>query len=91
MASDISKWRGIPRDTSPEAYWIHREALRQLGTAGRLRLAFDISEQMWRTAKAGIRRRHPDYSDEKVQLALVRMRLGEELFRIRYPDEEVSP
>jgi hypothetical protein len=90
MLSDISKWRGIPLDTSPEVYWAHREALRRLGTAGRLRLAFDISEQMWRTAKAGIRRRHPEYSEEKVQLALIRMRLGEKLFRIKYPDEEVS-
>jgi hypothetical protein len=91
MASDISNWRGIPLDTPPEVYWTHREALQKLGAAGRLQLAFDISEQMWRTARAGIQRRHPEYSNEQVQLALIRLRLGEKLFRIGYPDVEVSP
>jgi hypothetical protein len=91
MASDIAKWRGIPLDTPPDVYWAHREALQKLGAEGRLRLAFDISEQMWRTAKAGIRRRHPEYSEAQLQLAFIRMRLGEKLFRIKYPDEEVSP
>lgn len=88
MAADISKWRGYSLDTSPQIFRMECEALRRLGTEGRLRLAFDLSDQLWRTAEEGIRRRHPDYSEEQVRLALVRMRLGDELFRIGYPKPE---
>jgi hypothetical protein len=80
---------GIPRDTSRNAFWVHCAALRKLGTSGRLRLAFDLTEQVWKTAEAGIRRRHPEFSDEQVRLALIKMRLGDELFRIGYPEREV--
>ncbi len=62
-----------------------------MGTAGRLRLAFDLSDQVWKTTEAGIRRRHPDYSDEQVRLAFVRMRLGNDLFQIGFPGQEVAP
>jgi hypothetical protein len=76
---------GIPRDTSREAFWMQCAALRELGTAGRLRLAFDLTEQVWKTAAAGIRRRHPEYSDEEVRIAAIRMRLGNELFKLGFP------
>jgi hypothetical protein len=81
---------GIPRDTSRKAFWTQCSALRQLGTEGRLRLAFDLTEQVWKTVEAGIRRRHPEYSDEQIRLAIIRLRLGKELFRLGYPDQEVS-
>jgi hypothetical protein len=86
---DVDHLTGIPRDTSREAFWVQCAALRRLGTAGRLRLAFDLTEQVWKTVTAGIRRRHPEYSEEQVRLAMIRLRLGDDLFRIGYPGEEV--
>jgi hypothetical protein len=86
---DVERLTGIPRDTSPEAFWIQCAALRQLGISGRLQLAFDLTEQVWKNVAAGIRRRHPDYTDQQVRLAIIRLRLGEELFRLGYSDQKV--
>lgn len=91
MAVDVEQISGIPRDTSPDAFWAQCNALRRLGTAGRLRLAFDLTDQVWKTTEAGIRRRHPEYSDEQVRLALIRMRLGNDLFQIGFPGQQVVP
>ena len=87
---DVDRLTGIPRDTSPEAFWIHCEALRRLGTAGRLRLAFDLTQQVWNTVEVGIRRRNPEYSDDQVRMMIIRMRLGEELFRLGFPAREAK-
>jgi hypothetical protein len=84
---DSHKFTGIPRDTTPEAFWIQCEALRRLGVAGRLRLAFELTQQVWDTVEAGIRRRNPEYNNEQVQMMVVRLRLGEDLFRIGFPQQ----
>ena len=88
---DMNRLTGIPRDTSPNAYWIQCEALRRLGTAGRLRLAFDLTQQVWDTVEEGIRRRNPEYTDDQVRMVIVRLRLGEELFRIGFPAQGAKP
>lgn len=37
--------------------------------------------------EAAVRRRHPEYSDHDVHLALVRRRYGDDLVRGAWPDE----
>jgi hypothetical protein len=53
-------------DTSPAAAARHLELYRQIGTARRTQIAADLSDAVRATAIAGIRRRHPDYSDGDV-------------------------
>jgi hypothetical protein len=45
----------------------------------RLELALAMSEDIRRLAEAGIRNRHPEYSDQRVMEALTDMLLGPEL------------
>jgi len=78
-------------DTSREAGRMHMEALRRLGIAGRARMTFELSDDLRRVAEAGVRHRHPDYDDDMVQLALVRLWLGPELFRLVQPAVEIDP
>jgi hypothetical protein len=40
-------------------------------------------------AEAGIRARHPDYDDERVRLALVRLLYGDDLVREAWPGREL--
>ena len=47
--------------------------------------AISMSEQLYEFAASGVRQRHPSYSEEEVQLALRRMRLGDALFRQAWP------
>ncbi len=35
---------------------------------------------------SGIRARHPEYTDEQVRLAAIRIWLSPEVFRLAYPD-----
>ncbi len=81
---------GIPRDTTPEAYRVQCNVLRRTSLDQRLQQTFDLIEMAEEFAAAGIRRRHPDYTPAQVHLALARMRLGDDLFRLAFPHVEVS-
>lgn len=80
-----------PRDTSSEAAAVQAEAFRRAGPEGRLRMALEMSEEMASVVEAGVRLRHPEYSDDEVRLAGIRIRLGDELFMAVYPDAKVEP
>jgi hypothetical protein len=39
----------------------------------------------------GVRSRHPEYTPRQVELAVIRMMVGDDLFRRAYPGEDVRP
>ena len=65
----------VPLDTSPEADRLQKEAYRAMGPAGRLRVAFELSDLTHAFAGAGIRRLHPELSEEEA-----RRKLAERLY-----------
>jgi hypothetical protein len=77
--------RALPADTTLEAMRVQMGIWQRLGPAGRQRLAFEMSERVRQIAREGIRRRHPEYTDDQVRLAEIRVRLGRELFQQVYP------
>ena len=54
--------------------------------ARKVELVVQMSEEAWELAADGIRMRHPEYEPQKVTSALWRLRLGDELFRLVWPD-----
>ena len=72
-------------DTSPEADAVQVEAYRKMGGAGRVQVMFRLNEMVRRAAMAGIRRRHPEYNDADVLLALAELLYGEDLVRRAWP------
>ena len=56
-----------------------------MGPAGRANLAARLSADTRELARDGIRSRHPDYSEEELELALRRLWLGDLLFRRAWP------
>ena len=54
-------------------------------------MVFDLNEGLRAMIEDGVRYRHPDYNQEQVRLAVVRMMLGERLFHHVYPGVEVKP
>ena len=68
-----------PADTSREAWQVHLEALRRLTGPERVAMAFEMSAAARDLTEAGIRHRHPDWSDEQVRDALLELLLGEQL------------
>ena len=55
---------GRPRDTDPEAYEKQTEAYRRMSGRDRVAVSFRLNEVTRSAAAAGIRSRHPHYSEE---------------------------
>lgn len=86
MESDM----GTFSDTSKEAAAVQREVLRKMGPEGRLRLTFQLCDQLREVTKAGIRHRHPDYTERQVTQAYLRLICDEELFQEMFPGCEIA-
>ena len=69
----------VARDTSAAARRIQIEALRRLDGPTRLQMALRMSDDSREITLAGIRHRHPDWTDDDVHRELLRLLLGREL------------
>jgi hypothetical protein len=69
----------IARDTSTKARRVQVEALRRLDGPTRLQMALRMSDDSRDVTLAGIRHRHPDWTDDDVHRELLRLLLGREL------------
>ncbi|MCK6507775.1 hypothetical protein L6R53_31150 [Myxococcota bacterium] len=78
-----------PGDTTAGAHAAQLRAYRRLGPERRLELGLELAESGRDLARAGIRARHPDYSDADVEDALRVMYLGEDLFAQAWPGRRV--
>ena len=75
----------IPRDTSPEAQAAQQRWLARLTPEQKVELAFQMSEEVREIARAGIASRHPEYSRQDVNFAMLRLIYGDDLFRKAWP------
>ena len=88
----MSQDPALPLDTTPDAYAAQLEAYRRMQGRGRVAVMFRLGDMARRMTMAGIRRRHPEYDDVQVRLALARLLFGDELVRRAWPGRElVSP
>jgi hypothetical protein len=79
------KLTNIPADTTPDAAWVQMKIYRRMSVQKRLQLTLGMSRSLGNIAAAGVRLRHPEYTEEQVKYAVIRLRLGEELFRKAFP------
>ena len=54
-------------DTRPEARAVQSAVYRRMGAAGRVSIAFDLSDTVRELARARIRRQRPDFDDRAVE------------------------
>ena len=80
----------VPKDTTIEAARIQFSILRKMGMEGRARMAFELSDALRSITESGVRQRHPNYDENMVRLAAIRITIGDELFRQAYPDIEIE-
>jgi hypothetical protein len=74
-----------PLDTSPDAERIQIEIFERMGLEKRLQAAAFLSQTCRALLAAGVRKRHPEYDEEQVRLAVIRCLLPEDLFLRAYP------
>jgi hypothetical protein len=66
-----------PRDTTEKAAAVVAELNRALGPERRFIQALELSDFLRQFAKAGLRSRHPEYSEEELMRALTLQFYGE--------------
>ena len=76
----------IPLDTTIDAARKQFEILRRLGPEVRAKMTFELSDNLHSLVEAGVRLRHPDFDEQRVQQEVLRLMVGEALFRQIYPD-----
>ena len=75
----------MSRDTSEDAARVQLEVYRRMDASDRLRVGLELTRISRDLLAEGIRTRHPAYSDDEVQWALIRAWIGPETFQRAYP------
>jgi hypothetical protein len=71
----------LPADTTLEAARVQAAIFQRMPAERRLSLACRMSDSLRGVVASGIRGRHPQYTEEQVRLAVIRLVVGAELFR----------
>ena len=74
-------------ETSPEAEQVLIELLRNMPSAKKGDLVFDVLKMGRELAIAGLQYRFPDATDEQIRLLYAKQQLGDKLFREVYGDK----
>ena len=74
-----------PLDTSPEAYKIQLDIFRAMTPEQRLQRGSELTQFCKGLLADGVKQRHPEYNEEEIRLAVIRIELGEKLFLQAYP------
>ena len=74
----------IPNDTTIDAMRKQFEILERIGIKGRAEMTFELSDNLRQIVKEGVRLRYPEYSDSQVRREVLRITLGDELYRKAY-------
>jgi hypothetical protein len=76
-----------PHDTAEAAHVTHLSWYKRLSPGARVALAASMSDDARTVARAGIRARHPEYTDEQVSRALMRLLFGDDVCRRAWPGD----
>lgn len=69
-----------------EAYARQMAIYRDMSPHQRVSVAMAMSEDVNAIAAEGVRARHPGYDEARVRWAVLRLRLGDEIYRQVWPD-----
>jgi hypothetical protein len=78
-------------DTTPEALAVQVRVLRRIGPAGRLAMMFELSDNLRSLVAAGVRHRHPGWDNRTVEWEVIRVMIGDDLFRQAYGGNPTLP
>jgi hypothetical protein len=81
----------VPLDTTLDAARVYFATLKKLGPERRAQMAVELTRSMRRGVEAGVRMRHPEYTADEVRLAVLRLMVGDELFRQCCPGCTIAP
>jgi hypothetical protein len=74
----------IPKDTTIDALRKQFEILERIGIEGRAEMTFQLSDNLRQIIEDGVRLRNPEYSESQVRREVLRITLGDDLYRKAY-------
>jgi hypothetical protein len=80
----------ISQDTTIEAAAREYEILRKMDISQRAEMTFDLGDNLRQIIEAGVRFRHPDYNEQMLRMAVLRIFVGDDLFRQIFGDVKVA-
>ena len=75
----------IPADTTIEAVRKQIEILRRMGPEARLKMAFELSDNLRSIVEAGVRGRHKNYNEQQIKREVLHLMIGDVLFKQIFP------
>jgi hypothetical protein len=78
-------------DTTAEATAKQVEVLRRIGLAGRAAMTFELSDNLRSIVESGVRLRHPDWDAGTVGREVLRLMIGDDLFRRASGEDRITP
>lgn len=75
----------MSHDTSEDAARVQLEVYRRMAPSERLNVGLELTRMARDLLAQGIRVRHPEYSDDEVKWAVIRVWIGRDMFRRAYP------
>jgi hypothetical protein len=76
----------IPADTSIEAAVKQIEVLRRMDISARAAMTFQLSDNLRQIVEDGVRLRLGDCDEQKIRQEVIRLMIGDALFKQIYPD-----
>ena len=67
-------------DTTKDTAVVQFDLFRKMDISAKAEMTFQLSENMRAVTEAGVRQRHPDYDDQMVNKAVIKLMIGEKLF-----------
>jgi len=74
----------IPNDTTIDALRKQFEILERIGIEGRAEMTFQLSDNLRQIIGEGVRLRNPEYNERQVRQEVLKITLGDELYRKAY-------
>jgi hypothetical protein len=78
----------IVTDTTPEFSRLQVEIFRRMAPEERLRRGLELAQTCLDLMREGVRQRHPQYDEQQIREAVIRLTLPRELFLAAYPQAE---
>ena len=77
-------------DTQKEALRRQFDVLRNMGINGRAEMTFELSDNLRSIVEAGIRQRHPDYTQDEIKQAALSLVMDRNIVRQAFGGREVA-
>jgi hypothetical protein len=75
--NDVEEMSG---DTTHDALLRQLQVLREMGISGRAAMTFELSDNLRQLVRDGVRHRHPDWDETRVEREVFHIVLGDRLF-----------